>query len=230
MADLVVSEGYAALGYEYINVDDCWLEKSRGPRGELVADRRRFPSGMKALGDYVSIQCASGVCLQFGDFSQLPFLSIDSCPRTQVRHLRRLRQLHVCRISGYIRLLGAGLPTVCRLGSGLREIGRLLFAAHGNGLWISGIRTHPERHRTADGVLVQLARLPNIRGHLAQLLVHHRTLQLVAQLRRHPRLVGLARDYHRLLRQQSGGDCPQCGTRSLERSRHADYRQLWPEL
>lgn len=54
MADLVVSEGYAAVGYEYINVDDCWLEKSRGPRGELVADRRRFPRGMKSLADYVS--------------------------------------------------------------------------------------------------------------------------------------------------------------------------------
>lgn len=53
MADLVVSEGYAAVGYEYINVDDCWLEKSRGPRGELVADRKRFPRGMKSLSDYV---------------------------------------------------------------------------------------------------------------------------------------------------------------------------------
>lgn len=55
MADLVVSEGYAAVGYEYVNVDDCWLEKSRGTRGELVADRKRFPRGMKSLGDYVSI-------------------------------------------------------------------------------------------------------------------------------------------------------------------------------
>lgn len=53
MSDLVVSEGYAAAGYEYINVDDCWLEKNRGPNNELVADRRRFPSGMKALADYV---------------------------------------------------------------------------------------------------------------------------------------------------------------------------------
>lgn len=54
MSDLVVSEGYAAVGYEYINVDDCWLEKNRGSRGELVADRKRFPSGMRALADYVS--------------------------------------------------------------------------------------------------------------------------------------------------------------------------------
>lgn len=55
MSDLVVSEGYAAVGYEYINVDDCWLEKNRGPNNELVADRRRFPSGMRALSDYVEI-------------------------------------------------------------------------------------------------------------------------------------------------------------------------------
>lgn len=55
MTDLVVSEGYAAVGYEYINVDDCWLEKNRGPNNELVADRRRFPSGMRSLSDYVRI-------------------------------------------------------------------------------------------------------------------------------------------------------------------------------
>lgn len=54
MSDLVVSEGYLAAGYDYINVDDCWLEKNRGPNNELVADRRRFPSGMRALSDYVS--------------------------------------------------------------------------------------------------------------------------------------------------------------------------------
>lgn len=54
MADLVVSEGYADAGYKYVNVDDCWLEKSRGLNGELVADRRRFPRGMKSLGQHVS--------------------------------------------------------------------------------------------------------------------------------------------------------------------------------
>jgi len=61
MADLVVNEGYAAVGYEYINIDDCWLEKQRGPRGELVADRKRFPRGMKNLADYVH-----GKGLKFG--------------------------------------------------------------------------------------------------------------------------------------------------------------------
>lgn len=53
MTDIVVAEGYAAVGYEYINVDDCWLEKERDSNGQLVPDRERFPYGMKSLADYV---------------------------------------------------------------------------------------------------------------------------------------------------------------------------------
>lgn len=63
MADLVVSEGYASVGYEYINVDDCWLEKERSIHGQLVPDRARFPSGMKALADYVSTQSSVSILL-----------------------------------------------------------------------------------------------------------------------------------------------------------------------
>jgi alpha-N-acetylgalactosaminidase len=59
MADIVVSEGYAAAGYEYINVDDCWLEKERNTYGQLVPDRQRFPRGMKSLADYVSPRAPS---------------------------------------------------------------------------------------------------------------------------------------------------------------------------
>jgi len=54
MTDLVVSEGYAAVGYEYINIDDCWLEKKRSYSGQLVPDRLRFPYGLRDLSDYVS--------------------------------------------------------------------------------------------------------------------------------------------------------------------------------
>lgn len=53
-ADLLVSEGYAAVGYKYVIVDDCWLAKNRSADGKLVADPKRFPSGIKALSDYVS--------------------------------------------------------------------------------------------------------------------------------------------------------------------------------
>lgn len=53
-ADFMVSEGYLDAGYEYLGIDDCWLEKTRGPDGRLVPDKKRFPNGMKAVADYVS--------------------------------------------------------------------------------------------------------------------------------------------------------------------------------
>ncbi|QYC44225.1 Alpha-galactosidase A precursor [Nonomuraea coxensis DSM 45129] len=52
-ADVMVSSGMAAAGYEYVNIDDCWSTKSRDANGNLVPDPQKFPSGMKALADYV---------------------------------------------------------------------------------------------------------------------------------------------------------------------------------
>lgn len=51
----MASDLYKAVGYEYVIIDDCWLEPLRDANtNELVADRQRFPSGIKALADYVS--------------------------------------------------------------------------------------------------------------------------------------------------------------------------------
>jgi len=52
MADAVVSSGMQAAGYQYVNIDDCW-QVSRDSSGTIVADPARFPSGIKALADYV---------------------------------------------------------------------------------------------------------------------------------------------------------------------------------
>ncbi|XP_057968380.1 alpha-galactosidase-like [Malania oleifera] len=52
-ADAMVSTGLAALGYLYINLDDCWGELNRDSEGNLVAKASTFPSGIKALADYV---------------------------------------------------------------------------------------------------------------------------------------------------------------------------------
>jgi len=52
-ADAMVSSGMAAAGYKYVNIDDCWSTRSRNAGGDLVADPQKFPSGMKALADYV---------------------------------------------------------------------------------------------------------------------------------------------------------------------------------
>lgn len=52
VADAMVTNGMRAAGYTYINIDDCW-QTSRGADGVIVADARRFPSGIPALADYV---------------------------------------------------------------------------------------------------------------------------------------------------------------------------------
>lgn len=53
--DVLVDEGYLDAGYEYIIIDDCWLEKERdNATGKLVEDRERFPSGLNSLANYVS--------------------------------------------------------------------------------------------------------------------------------------------------------------------------------
>ena len=51
-ADAMVSSGMQAAGYQYVNIDDCW-QVSRASDGTIVADPARFPSGIKALADYV---------------------------------------------------------------------------------------------------------------------------------------------------------------------------------
>lgn len=52
-ADVMVSNGMAAAGYEYVNIDDCWSTMARDSSGNLVPDPNKFPNGIKALADYV---------------------------------------------------------------------------------------------------------------------------------------------------------------------------------
>lgn len=52
MADAMVSSGMKDAGYTYINIDDCW-HGDRDSLGFIHPDPKRFPSGMKALADYV---------------------------------------------------------------------------------------------------------------------------------------------------------------------------------
>jgi len=51
MADAMVSSGMRDAGYEYINIDDCW-HGERDKNGN-IQENEKFPSGMKALADYV---------------------------------------------------------------------------------------------------------------------------------------------------------------------------------
>jgi hypothetical protein len=51
--DLLVTSGLKDAGYEYVNFDDCWALPMRDGAGKLVPDPTRFPSGIRAIADYV---------------------------------------------------------------------------------------------------------------------------------------------------------------------------------
>ncbi|MBN2279577.1 MAG: glycoside hydrolase family 27 protein [Candidatus Marinimicrobia bacterium] len=51
-ADAMVSNGMKQAGYHYIVIDDCW-QGERDSLGFIQPDPLRFPSGMKALADYI---------------------------------------------------------------------------------------------------------------------------------------------------------------------------------
>jgi hypothetical protein len=51
-ADAMVENGMKSAGYRYINIDDCW-QVQRNADGTIQEDPARFPSGMKAVADYV---------------------------------------------------------------------------------------------------------------------------------------------------------------------------------
>jgi alpha-galactosidase len=52
VADIMVTNGMKEAGYVYVNIDDCW-QGQRDSLGFIHPDPTRFPSGMKALADYI---------------------------------------------------------------------------------------------------------------------------------------------------------------------------------
>lgn len=52
-ADAIVANNLDDLGYRYVNIDDCWMASTRDGQGRLQPHPTRFPSGIKALADYV---------------------------------------------------------------------------------------------------------------------------------------------------------------------------------
>lgn len=52
MADAMVDGGFLAAGYQYVYIDDGW-QGGRDNKNNIIPDPKKFPSGIKALADYV---------------------------------------------------------------------------------------------------------------------------------------------------------------------------------
>jgi len=53
MVDAYISSGMRDAGYTYFVLDDAWMSMERDQNGQLVADPKKFPNGMKEFADYV---------------------------------------------------------------------------------------------------------------------------------------------------------------------------------
>ncbi|KAL1432951.1 hypothetical protein MTO96_001939 [Rhipicephalus appendiculatus] len=118
MADRMLMDGYRQAGYDYLIMDDCWSAKSRDAQGNLVADSRRFPRGMKTVVDYVhsrglkfglnagiSAKTCNGYPGSFNNFERdaktfadwgVDFVNVDGCNMDPRKMDERWPMLYSC--------------------------------------------------------------------------------------------------------------------------------------
>ncbi|XP_034102345.1 alpha-N-acetylgalactosaminidase [Drosophila albomicans] len=121
-ADLLASEGYADVGYEYVIIDDCWLEKARDNKtNKLVADRTRFPSGLNALADHVHNRG-----LKFGLYQDFGTHTCAGYPGV-IDHMQLDAQTFADWDVDYVKLDGCN-ANVTDMTEGYPQFGRLLNA------------------------------------------------------------------------------------------------------
>ena len=81
-ADALVSSGLKEAGYTYLVIDDCW-HGERDAQGFIQADPKKFPSGIKALADYVH---SKG--LKFGIYSDAGWKTCGGRPGSRGREFQ----------------------------------------------------------------------------------------------------------------------------------------------
>lgn len=77
IADALVKTGLAECGYEYVNIDDCWMASVRDENGRLKADPATFPSGIPALAEKIN---SKG--LKLGIYNSNGTLTCEDLPGT----------------------------------------------------------------------------------------------------------------------------------------------------
>lgn len=86
IADMFVDKGFADAGYEYIVIDDGW-QVDRDDQGNIVVNKDKFPSGIKALADYVH---SKG--LKFGIYSDAGYKTCGGFPGSRGYEYQDARQ------------------------------------------------------------------------------------------------------------------------------------------
>ena len=83
----MVTSGMKAAGYQYVNIDDCWLDPQRAADGSLQADPAKFPDGIKAVADYVH-----SLGLKLGIYEDVGTKTCAGYPGSHGHYQRRMQQ------------------------------------------------------------------------------------------------------------------------------------------
>ncbi len=86
IANTIVEKGLKDAGYEYIVIDDGW-QIARDEHGNIMADPDKFPSGIKALADYLHEKG-----LKFGIYSDAGYLTCGGFPGSLGHEYQDARQ------------------------------------------------------------------------------------------------------------------------------------------
>ncbi|WP_405739299.1 glycoside hydrolase family 27 protein [Streptomyces sp. NBC_01525] len=104
-ARALVRTGLAAKGYDTVTVDDCWTRKQRGPQGELVTDRTKFPHGMAYVGRELH-----RMGLKFGIYGDAGTLTCEKYPGS-LGHFQQDADLFASWKVDYLKFDGCNVPT-----------------------------------------------------------------------------------------------------------------------
>lgn len=75
MAEAIKKSGLAECGYQYVNIDDCWMASKRDENGRLCGDGNSFPSGMSSL-----VKKINSLGLKAGIYSSNGTLTCEGLP------------------------------------------------------------------------------------------------------------------------------------------------------
>ena len=73
----IIDLGLKDAGYEYVNIDDCWSDKSKrrdSKTKEIIPDAKRFPRGISYVADRIH-----GMGLKLGIYSDAGLFLAPTC-------------------------------------------------------------------------------------------------------------------------------------------------------
>ncbi|MEU9116312.1 glycoside hydrolase family 27 protein [Streptomyces sp. NPDC048483] len=100
----LVRTGLADKGYDTVTVDDCWMAKQRGPQGELVPDKEKFPHGMAYIGRELH-----RMGLKFGIYEDVGTLTCGKYPGSYGHFKEDARQFARWGVD-YLKADGCNVP------------------------------------------------------------------------------------------------------------------------